>query len=151
MVMEVVISLMLLFLGIAVLVSIHVCIVGRAFQRRNEERRQGGGSGESRNGIVGKRMCSDDLKNLPCFEYKEAEKGGGNHVDCAICLQSFKAGDMCRFLPNCSHSFHVPCIDLWILKTPICPICRSWVHSPVAPTVPTQQVDVSDNVGIEIV
>ncbi|KAF7806102.1 RING-H2 finger protein ATL56-like [Senna tora] len=140
--MEIVICLILLFLGIAVLVLIHVCMVWRAFGGGSEEQSGGGGGGD---GIVRKRMCREELKNLPCFEYKEGKKGGdGSLVDCAVCLESFKVGDLCRFLPMCRHTFHVPCIDSWILNTPICPICRTWVHL-------IQQVDVSDNVRIQVV
>lgn len=143
MVMEIVISLILLFLGLALLVSIHVCIVGRAFRRANEQDREINGNGESGND-VGKKMSSEDLKKLPCFQYNKelAEK---EDVDCAVCLQNFQAGDICRFLPKCRHCFHVPCIDSWILKTPICPICRTWVHSslPISPSTPQlQQLDV---------
>ncbi|TKY73486.1 RING-H2 finger protein ATL47 [Spatholobus suberectus] len=125
--MEVVISLIILFVGIAILVVIHICIVGRAFRGQDE-----GTQGQSSNSM--KRMFGGDnigdLKNLPCFVYEEPE-GGGSLVDCAVCLENFKVGDVCRLLPNCSHSFHVQCIDSWILQTPICPICRTWVHSRV--------------------
>nr|KYP52461.1 putative RING-H2 finger protein ATL5G [Cajanus cajan] len=93
-----------------------------------------------------KRMFGGDnigeLKNLPCFDYEEGE----SLVDCAVCLENFKVGDVCRLLPNCSHSFHVHCIDSWILQTPFCPICRTWVHSPGM-----EQSSVSQNVEIETV
>ncbi|XP_028778314.1 RING-H2 finger protein ATL56-like [Neltuma alba] len=148
---EIFISLILLFVGIAALVLIHVCVVGRALRRGSH---QGGNEEQSDgdfDGIGTKRMSSEEMKDLPCFEYKEAEKGKGVSsstvsVDCAVCLESFKDGDICRFLPNCSHSFHVSCIDSWILKTPICPICRTWLHSPLVP-----KLDVSQNGVIEIV
>lgn len=157
MVMEIVISLIVLFVGIAVLVSIHFCIVGRAFRRNNnnhghsEDTSSTTQQGQSSN--TAKRMSSGDnigdLKNLPCFDYEEPEKGCCSLVDCAVCLDSFKVGDVCRLLPNCSHSFHVQCIDLWILKTPFCPICRTWVHSRVMMMKEEESV-VPDNVEIEM-
>ncbi|KAG5035588.1 hypothetical protein AAZX31_04G164800 [Glycine max] len=133
--MEIVISLIILFVGIAILVVIHVCVVGRAFRGNNNEEEE---EGTHRSINAMKRMFGGDsvgdLKNLPCFPYeepKESTKGCCGLVDCAVCLENFKVGDVCRLLPNCSHSFHVQCIDSWILQTPVCPICRTWVHSPV--------------------
>ncbi|KAK4257092.1 hypothetical protein QN277_006725 [Acacia crassicarpa] len=152
------IALILLFLGIVALVLIHVCVVGRALSRGNNH--QGENEEQSNgdfDGIRTKRMSIQEMKDLPCFEYEETEKKGGVSssrvtVDCAVCLESFKDGDVCRLLPNCSHSFHVSCIDSWILKTPICPICRTWVHSPIIPKLNvTQQADASQNGVIEIV
>lgn len=110
MVMEIAVSAVLLVVGIAVLIVIHMCIVGRLF------------SGE---GNFVKRMCNEDLEKLPCYEYKER-----SGVECVVCLESFKMGEICRLLPNCSHSFHVHCIDSWLIKTPICPICRTCAAVP---------------------
>ncbi|KAA8548081.1 hypothetical protein F0562_004658 [Nyssa sinensis] len=102
-----------------VLVLIHVCIVGRAF------RRGFGNTSTVENGRFGSRsMSQDDLEKLPCFDFKGGEKGSST-VDCAVCLDNFKVGDKCRLLPQCRHSFHAQCVDSWLLKTPICPICRT--------------------------
>ncbi|XP_059656363.1 E3 ubiquitin-protein ligase ATL4-like [Cornus florida] len=129
MVMEIIVSVILLFVGIAVLVTIHVCIVGRAFGRNN-----GGIVVQSSSSRRPPSMSSDDIKRLPCFEFKMEEKGNDNNnnsssssspVECAVCLENFKEGDQCRFLPNCNHSFHAQCIDSWLLKTAVCPICRT--------------------------
>ena len=143
--MEIAISLVLLFVGIAILVLIHVCIVGRAFRRESE-----GGNQIQRGGIGTKRMCSEDLKRLPSFDYKEVEKEA-SMVECAVCLENFKVGELCRLLPSCNHSFHVHCIDPWLVKTPICPICRTWVNSRLIPTVVGRESTVSDDAGIEMV
>ncbi|OMO59811.1 Zinc finger, RING-type [Corchorus olitorius] len=125
-VMEIVFSVVLLFVGIAVLVVIHVCIVGRAFRRGYEV---DGSlvqiSSNNNNGI--KRMSDEEVKKLPSFDYKAAEKGS-SPIDCVVCLENFRKGDKCKLLPNCRHSFHSQCIDSWLLKTPICPICRTCAH-----------------------
>lgn len=132
MVMEIIISVILLLVGIAVLIMIHVCIVGRAFRRGF-----GDIDGVPQRGTVlnirARGMNPNDLNKLPCFEYKEEEeeKKGISFitcapiVDCAICLDNFNVGDKCRVLPNCHHFFHVSCIDLWLVKSPFCPICRA--------------------------
>ena len=145
--MELVASVILLFVGVAVLVVIHFCIVGRAFRRENQldnimvQR-------SSNFGI--KMMSNEDLKNLPCFDYVAAEKGI-NCVDCAVCLENFKMGDKCRLLPNCRHSFHVQCIDSWLLKTPICPICRTCINPLKVEVILSEESSVSgNNIAVEL-
>ncbi|WKA08640.1 hypothetical protein VitviT2T_026345 [Vitis vinifera] len=147
MVMEIVVSLVLLFVGIAVLIVIHVCIVGRAFRRA-----YGNGAMVQRGGSGGLGMSQDELKKLPCFEYKAValEKASNSPVDCAVCLENFRKGDKCRLLPNCKHFFHSQCIDSWLLKTPICPICRTCASTPKISTFSGQESGISRDVGAEL-
>mmetsp|Transcript_82742 Transcript_82742/g.146100 ORF Transcript_82742/g.146100 Transcript_82742/m.146100 type:complete len:269 (+) Transcript_82742:114-920(+) len=51
--------------------------------------------------------------------------------ECAICLNFFEAGDCTRQLPTCGHSFHRSCIDLWLLRSADCPLCKSCVRGDV--------------------
>ncbi|KAC9644530.1 hypothetical protein R6Q59_008907 [Mikania micrantha] len=53
-------------------------------------------------------------------------KGGDGDTDvmCSICLCEFKEDEVLRTLPECLHSFHVPCIDMWLYSNSTCPICR---------------------------
>lgn len=45
-------------------------------------------------------------------------------IDCPICLGEFTQGDKVRILPKCNHSFHVKCIDTWLMSRSSCPTCR---------------------------
>ncbi|KAM3318946.1 RING-H2 finger protein ATL39 [Capsicum chacoense] len=149
MVMEIIVSVMLLLVGIAALVFIHVCIVGRAFRGRN------GINGDIFNPRNLMRhttsMSQEDIKKLPCFDYKlEVEKGSSTSpVDCAVCLENFKAGDKCRLLPKCNHSFHAQCIDSWLQKTAVCPICRASAKSPVL-EIEEQSNNSTEEVALEM-
>lgn len=94
-------------------------------------------------------MSYDELMKFPCFDYKGGEKESISNcncispVDCAVCLESFKVGDKCRLLPMCKHTFHARCIDKWLLKTPICPICRARTDS-------SEADEVSNSTGFDL-
>uniref|UniRef100_A0AAG5DFS4 RING-type domain-containing protein n=2 Tax=Anopheles atroparvus TaxID=41427 RepID=A0AAG5DFS4_ANOAO len=42
--------------------------------------------------------------------------------DCSICLEKIRQD--AKFL-RCAHTFHRPCIDLWLSRRKSCPLCRS--------------------------
>ncbi|WCJ20947.1 RING/U-box superfamily protein [Euphorbia peplus] len=119
-IMAIVISVILLFLGIGLLVVIHACIVGRSIRNNTATERGNNSSTET--------LTEDDIEKLPSYDFIAKSKGS-SPVDCAVCLDNFKVGDKCRQLPICKHSFHAQCVDEWILKKPICPICRTTADS----------------------
>ncbi|KAK1435781.1 hypothetical protein QVD17_01550 [Tagetes erecta] len=130
MVLEIVTTVVLLLVGIAVVVIIHVCIARRIFGRTPELT-------SSRSTVVQRSatLSEDDIKKLPWYDYKldqddddDCDDEEVKRVDCAVCLEVFKGGDRCRLLPYCKHTFHANCIDSWLIKTAACPICRSSVH-----------------------
>lgn len=43
---------------------------------------------------------------------------------CPICLSEFVEGEKLRVLPGCCHSFHVDCVDGWLISNSTCPSCR---------------------------
>ncbi|MBA0557434.1 hypothetical protein Golob_014503 [Gossypium lobatum] len=130
MLMDIIIALILLFLGIGVLVLVHLCIVGRSFiirRFRNPARFD-----TNNNSNTNPTMSEDDVQKLPCYDYSAKEKENSTCfqvLDCAICLEDFKMGEKCRLLPLCKHSFHAECVDSWLLRNPICPVCRTGAGS----------------------
>ena len=145
MVMEIVFSVILFFVGVVVFVVIHICIAEWAFRGRYEDDSM---VQISSNGT--KKMSSEDLKMLPSFDYKAAEKGS-SPVDCVVCLENFRKGDKCKLLPNCKHSFHSQCIDSWLLKTPICPIYRTSSDPSKVGMIFGEERGVSSHDGAELV
>ncbi|KAL3089492.1 hypothetical protein niasHS_006876 [Heterodera schachtii] len=65
------------------------------------------------------------LEQIPVDIYTEGAKGP---AECAICMGDFEEGDPIRFLP-CVHSYHLQCIDDWLLRSFTCPSCMEPVDS----------------------
>eukprot|EP00747_Dinoflagellata_sp_TGD_P119350 gnl/TRDRNA2_/TRDRNA2_173000_c0_seq4.p1 gnl/TRDRNA2_/TRDRNA2_173000_c0~~gnl/TRDRNA2_/TRDRNA2_173000_c0_seq4.p1 ORF type:complete len:284 (+),score=26.66 gnl/TRDRNA2_/TRDRNA2_173000_c0_seq4:89-853(+) len=42
---------------------------------------------------------------------------------CAICLEEFQESQIVRVLP-CFHSYHAVCVDGWLRKSTLCPLCK---------------------------
>jgi hypothetical protein len=45
---------------------------------------------------------------------------------CSVCLMDFEHGDSLRTL-QCSHRFHMACIDQWLAQSGQCPVCKKQV------------------------
>lgn len=55
------------------------------------------------------------MPTRPAFQ-KEA-------VECAICMDQFRHGELIRTLP-CCHRFHACCVDPWLTSRWQCPLCK---------------------------
>ncbi|KAK3026173.1 hypothetical protein RJ639_040560 [Escallonia herrerae] len=66
------------------------------------------------------------IREIPTFQYNrgEAQEEGRSMSKCVVCLNEFQEQDMLRVLPNCSHAFHLDCIDVWLQNNANCPLCR---------------------------
>lgn len=47
---------------------------------------------------------------------------------CSVCYEDFKNGENVHILPRCNHVFHIDCVDTWLSKSPVCPMCRANVR-----------------------
>ncbi|KAL6005808.1 hypothetical protein ACLOJK_006381 [Asimina triloba] len=62
-------------------------------------------------------------KRLAVVEFSDA---GEDETICAVCLSGVEVGHEIRELCNCSHVFHVGCLDKWVDQGQLtCPMCRS--------------------------
>ncbi|GMI64193.1 hypothetical protein HRI_000088600 [Hibiscus trionum] len=73
------------------------------------------------------------IRSIPTFQFKKT--GGNNNGDerglyeCAVCLNEFLDDEKLRRIPNCSHVFHIDCIDVWLQNNANCPLCRTSISS----------------------
>ncbi|KDP26545.1 hypothetical protein JCGZ_17703 [Jatropha curcas] len=65
------------------------------------------------------------IRGIPIFQYRRGESEERSICGCVVCLNEFREQDMLRVLPNCSHSFHLDCIDIWLQSNSNCPLCRT--------------------------
>ncbi|XP_050206392.1 RING-H2 finger protein ATL16-like [Mercurialis annua] len=65
------------------------------------------------------------IREIPTFQYRRGEAHERSVYGCVVCLNEFQDEDMLRVLPNCSHSFHLDCIDIWLQSNTNCPLCRT--------------------------
>ena len=116
-------SVLLLVAGVVAMLVLHILIVFWALRRGitlraaasrqdDEERAEG--------------LSAEDLDGLPWHEHDHEGKAGAGG-ECAVCLEAFQPGDRCRALPGCEHGFHAQCVDPWLRKSRVCPVCRAVV------------------------
>ncbi|CAL5188381.1 unnamed protein product [Lathyrus oleraceus] len=74
---------------------------------------------------------------IPTHKYHKRNKGDVVSDDeggtCAVCLGDFEEGEELKTMPECLHSFHVHCIDMWLRSHMSCPICRAGAGAGAAP------------------
>ncbi|KAM7471427.1 hypothetical protein LguiA_009610 [Lonicera macranthoides] len=68
-------------------------------------------------------LSRDSLRKLPYHVISNDTKLT-QIICCTICLQDIEAGETARSLPRCCHTFHLICVDKWLIRHGSCPICR---------------------------
>jgi hypothetical protein len=74
--------------------------------------------------LANKGLKKKILKSLPKHTFTAESAAKFSFSECAICLSEFAAGDAILVLPQCSHTFHVACIETWLGSHSSCPSCR---------------------------
>ncbi|GJN22148.1 hypothetical protein PR202_gb09689 [Eleusine coracana subsp. coracana] len=118
-------SVIVLVAGVVVMLVLHILVVVWALRRGLALRRAPPPRDEERASKAAEGLSAEELGELPCHEHER--KAGAGAGDCAVCLEAFQVGDRCRVLPSCEHGFHAQCVDSWLRKSRVCPICRAEV------------------------
>ncbi|CAK64232.1 unnamed protein product (macronuclear) [Paramecium tetraurelia] len=78
------------------------------------------------------RTSEDQINQLPIrqisMEFINQHQNDDNHIKCMICLEDYEENQIVRTMP-CWHYFHQECIDKWLHKSTLCPICKTEVDT----------------------
>nr|CAD7441373.1 unnamed protein product [Timema bartmani] len=72
------------------------------------------------------------IQHLPIGTYDGSKK----NRECVICMIEFVVSDAVRYLP-CMHTYHVSCIDDWLMRSFTCPSCMEPVDAALLTTYET--------------
>jgi E3 ubiquitin-protein ligase ATL41 len=140
----------LLFMGLSFAIGIltflvYLCIWYVCTRRR--QRPSGAFDPEAAQTAKESGMSPAAIAALPTFAY---EAGGGDEVECAVCLGQVEDGETVRRLPKCAHSFHADCVDAWLRAHTTCPMCRA-PAAPAAAAAATKDTSAAaENVAVAV-
>ncbi|KAG8376883.1 hypothetical protein BUALT_Bualt09G0110400 [Buddleja alternifolia] len=116
----------------AIIVAICHCIIvlcnGTPMQRPNRTTTNFASQRQNSyiNGQEGVSRASDTVEHTTVQVVVESKYSKELKEDlCAVCLGEFKEGEGVRVLPECTHVFHMLCIDKWLNNHYNCPLCRA--------------------------
>jgi hypothetical protein len=72
---------------------------------------------------------SQTIGSLPRLVYQPGLSEDERETSCAVCLSDFTRGDELRELP-CGHKFHMECVDCWLARSKVCPLCMHDIEQP---------------------
>ncbi|KMT00194.1 hypothetical protein BVRB_1g020100 [Beta vulgaris subsp. vulgaris] len=61
---------------------------------------------------------------IPTMKFHRDAFSSAEDSQCSICLGEYQEKEVLRIMPKCGHSFHLSCIDPWLMKQSTCPVCR---------------------------
>ncbi|KAL4291183.1 hypothetical protein GQ457_14G023620 [Hibiscus cannabinus] len=70
-------------------------------------------------------MENSTAELIPAHKYRKGTGLVDDDGTCAVCLSQFEEDEAVKTLPGCSHSYHAPCIDMWLYSHSSCPVCRT--------------------------
>jgi hypothetical protein len=91
-----------------------------AERRRNIQR---GNSRNQTDSVQGREGAIQSQK----FSQVKFAKGPETDIDatCAICICDMEDEDDVKQLPSCKHCYHSDCLDEWLRRSKLCPLCKS--------------------------
>ncbi|XVE69159.1 hypothetical protein DITRI_Ditri09bG0128400 [Diplodiscus trichospermus] len=130
------VSVILVGIGSAVLVlTIYHCLaMGWCHPHRDSQGQGAAQAQDQQNSLQHEMIEIASSENsiaqlIPARKYRNGMGSGTGLVDdngmCAVCLCQFEEGEELKTLPECLHSYHTPCIDMWLYSHSSCPMCRT--------------------------
>ncbi|KAH0470290.1 hypothetical protein IEQ34_000013 [Dendrobium chrysotoxum] len=129
-------AIVALFTVVLLILFLHLYVRWHVIRRASRQARRRRGlvfAGEGQNPppcAANRGLDPSILASFPVLLFSDyAGEGRDDELaECAVCLNEFKDGEKIRCLPQCSHRFHIDCIDMWFYSHSTCPLCRSAVE-----------------------
>ena len=67
-------------------------------------------------------LLTSELERLPKLAGKDMTVTG---MECAVCLEEIEGDELARVVLTCNHAFHLECVNTWLSKHSVCPLCRA--------------------------
>jgi hypothetical protein len=77
---------------------------------------------DSSSTLAEKGLTQREIDGLERFTF-DPSLNNTEQDQCMVCLDEFQKGDDLRKL-SCAHIFHCGCMDEWLLRSGICPLCK---------------------------
>lgn len=62
------------------------------------------------------------------FNFNQEESGiSQDDARCAICIEDYQENEVLCKLPECQHHFHEKCLNEWVSRRPLCPLCKATI------------------------
>ncbi|GKU90877.1 hypothetical protein SLEP1_g4821 [Rubroshorea leprosula] len=81
-------------------------------------------------GTESRGLSADTIASLPSVNYKAGTSQNGSNDSCVICRLDYEDGDTLTMLA-CNHSYHLECINNWLKRNKVCPLCNTEVSTSV--------------------
>ncbi|KAJ4831543.1 hypothetical protein Tsubulata_039875 [Turnera subulata] len=119
-------SVIVFFAAVLVMFCFHTYSRWLSSRNSSSRRRRGSAHHLAARGTAPQGLDLSILKALPTFVYNS--KTHDPLQECSVCLSEFQENEKGRVLPQCKHTFHVDCIDMWFHSHSNCPLCRASVQ-----------------------
>ena len=75
--------------------------------------------------IVSRSVTAVKMLETKRYGGPEESASADDSTGCVICIQDYEVGDEISVVPCAGgHRFHRRCLDVWLTRKPLCPLCR---------------------------
>lgn len=74
-------------------------------------------------------LTEEEFEKIPKKVYTYSFLNILKSESCPICCEEVEQSEEILLLPVCNHFFHANCIKSWLIRKPLCPMCRANVRN----------------------
>jgi len=74
-------------------------------------------------------MNSDEISRMQAIMTRRFQEQESEENICLLCVEKFRNGERVLGHPICHHTFHFPCLSIWLKVSGTCPLCKRGTRS----------------------